>query len=113
MAAKSWLVAIGAIGLSACAPKLAREIVHPHYETRTGTLWFVEKDSQDSTDDVLRVTLCHREATPACIRVVPQDVRDNRDYVQWIESIPKAVRALAASAGTVAAAPATQEQPPL
>jgi hypothetical protein len=90
-----WLVILGL--LVGCVSRLERTVIfRPIYVPHTGTLWLIEKDERPDTSDQLAVVVCHREALPACIRVVPTDARDGRDYASWLGTMPSEVRRLAA-----------------
>ena len=83
--------------LVGCASRLERNVIFPPiYVPHTGTLWLIEKDERAETSDQLALIVCHRDAAPACIRVVPADARDGRDYSDWLATIPPEVRRLAA-----------------
>lgn len=74
--------------LFGCAPSLERQLLtKPIYVARTDTLWLVERETSPSTADRVAVIVCHREATPACIRVIPLEARDSTDYARWVNSI--------------------------
>jgi hypothetical protein len=80
--------------LAACTPIISRTVVdRPIFDGKTSTLWIVEKDEMAQANDSLRVIVCHRDAAPACIRLVPPDMRNVDDYVRWLQSMPLAVRA--------------------
>jgi hypothetical protein len=85
--------------LVGCTSQLERNVIFPPiYVPHTGTLWLIEKDERIETSDQLAVIVCHREAAPACIRVIPTDARDGRDYAGWLDTMPSEVRRLAALA---------------
>jgi hypothetical protein len=80
--------ALTAALLCSCAGTLERQVLcRTVYAERTDTLWLVEKDTQRSAPDEIAVIVCHRDATPACIRVKPLDARDSSDYAHWLESL--------------------------
>ena len=92
---RRWLLLLGL--LAGCASQLERNVIFPPiYVPDTGTLWLIEKDERVETSDQLAIIVCHREAAPACIRVVPTDARDGRDYAGWLDTMPSEVRRLAA-----------------
>lgn len=85
-----------------CTPYIEREVLFkPLYVPRSGTLWLVEKDAKSSEDDQVRIVICHREAAPPCIRLVPQDTREGYaadEYRRWLDSMPPEIRRLAMQA---------------
>jgi hypothetical protein len=100
-----------ALALGGCSTSLQREVLYaPVFDASTHTLWLVEKNTQVASDDELRVTLCHREASPACVRVRPMDMRDGDDYRRWLETIPASVRRLATLRPTPWSLPSAPQQ---
>jgi hypothetical protein len=87
--------------LSGCMPVIERSVLfRPIYVPHTGTLWLIEKQIRPSQSEELAVIVCHRDATPACIRVLPVDARDGGDYSRWLGTMPREIRELAAQSPT-------------
>ena len=76
------------LALGGCAQTLQRNVEHePILDKETNTLWIVEKVVQSQADDKILITICHRDGSPACLRMSPTDARDAGDYSRWIESV--------------------------
>jgi len=83
------------LALAGCAGMTRTVPYPPFHDPQTGTVWIVEYDTRSGQDDAVSVIVCHREASPACVRVNPQDVRSGPEYGAWLNSMPPEVRRLA------------------
>jgi hypothetical protein len=109
------LLAASMLALGACAPTLQRDLLYePIYIPQTETLWLIEKESRASAAraEAISVIVCHREATPACIRVRPVDPLTRMDYTRWHSSIPASPSQAVASAPTSGGANPLAESSP-
>jgi hypothetical protein len=109
-----YLLLACAVITTGCVATTQRNLVQSAmFDASTGTMWLVEKDTHSDVNDEIAVLVCHREASPACVRVIPRDMRDSGEYSRWLDTLPAEVRKLAVQPGTgvVVAPDAPQEQP--
>src|SRR5688500_18083521 len=87
---RKWLL-VSMLGLGACAPALQRDLVYkPIYIPQTDTLWLIEKERSGASAaavESISIILCHRDATPACVRVRPLEPRTRSEYTRWHSSL--------------------------
>jgi hypothetical protein len=109
----SRLVFVACFTLFGCTPALQRTVIgEPIVDETTRTIWIVESDTKSATEDRLVVVVCHREASPACVRVTPQDMRDGSDYSRWLDTMPVEVRRLATLPSLAHEAPGSAPKSP-
>jgi len=89
------LLVLAVIPLAGCGLEMTRTVVAHHFDHHTGTLWLVERDVEARRSDIIRVLVCHREASPACVRNVPMDLKTAAGYQAWLDTLPDEVRKLA------------------